>query len=77
VMERVNQLTQLYASHGASEPAAHAQALATLNGMVQQQASVLSFNDTFYIVAGLVLLFLPLVFLLSKPPTNADVSAAH
>jgi DHA2 family multidrug resistance protein len=77
VMERVNQLTQLYVSHGSSEPVAHQQALQTLTGMVQQQASVLSFNDTFYIVAGLVLLFLPLIFLLGKPPANAKMVDVH
>lgn len=77
VVERVQQLTQLYMSKGASEPVAHAQALSTLNGLVQQQASVLSFNDTFYIVAALVLAFLPLVLLLGKPPSHARPVDAH
>jgi MFS transporter, DHA2 family, multidrug resistance protein len=73
VVERVQQLTQLYAS----QDVAHARALTSLSGMVQQQASVLSFNDTFYIVAALVLAFLPLVFLLGKPAADAAVSDAH
>jgi MFS transporter, DHA2 family, multidrug resistance protein len=77
VVERVQQLTQLYASHGSSQEVAHQQALSTLQGMVQQQASVLSFNDTFYIVATLVLVFLPLVFMLGKPAANVDLSEAH
>jgi len=77
VVERVHQLTQLYMSKGASEPVAHAQALTTLDGLVQQQASVLSFNDTFYIVAALVLAFLPLVFLLGKPPKDATPADLH
>jgi len=77
VVERVHQLTQLYMSKGASETVAHAQALTTLDGLVQQQASVLSFNDTFYIVAGLVLVFLPLVFLLGKPPKDASLADLH
>jgi MFS transporter, DHA2 family, multidrug resistance protein len=77
VIERVNQLTQLYSSQGASEPTAHARALSTLGGAVQQQASVLSFNDTFHIVAALVLVFLPLVFLLGKPGASTNVSDVH
>lgn len=77
VIERVAQLTQLYVSKGASEPVAHARALATLDGVVQQQASVLSFNDTFYIVAALVLAFLPLVFLLGKPAHDASPADVH
>jgi len=77
VVERVAQLTGVYMSKGASEPVAHARALTTLDGLVQQQASVLSFNDTFYIVAGLVLAFLPLVFLLGKPPKDATPADVH
>jgi len=75
--ERVAQLTHLYASHGASESQAHAQALSTLDGLVQRQASVLGFNDTFYVVAILVLCFLPLILLLGKPKTGASVAGAH
>lgn len=77
VIERVNQLTQMYASHGASQSDAHAQALTTLTGLVQQQASVLSFNDTFHIVAVLVFAFLPLVVLLGKPSATTSAVDAH
>jgi DHA2 family multidrug resistance protein len=38
---------------------------------------VLSFNDTFWVTAILVLTFLPLVFLLGKPKGGADVAGAH
>jgi DHA2 family multidrug resistance protein len=77
VMERLSQLTAMFASRGSSEPVARQQALTMLQSMVQQQASVLSFNDTFYVVAALVLVFLPLVFLLGKPGTGAAVTDAH
>jgi DHA2 family multidrug resistance protein len=76
-LERVAQLSHLYTSHGASESVAHAQALSTLDGLVQRQASVLGFNDTFYVVALLVLVFLPLVMLLGKPKSGASVAGAH
>ena len=76
-LERISQLTHTFMARGASEQVAHAQALATLDGLVQRQASVLSFNDTFFVTSALVLVFLPLVFLLGKPASSADVSAAH
>lgn len=77
VLQRVDQLTHLYASHGSSPAIAHAQALTSLRGMVQQQASVLSFNDMFHLVAALVLVTLPLVFLLGRPSTDTSMSDAH
>ncbi|HKU40797.1 MAG TPA: hypothetical protein VJR89_21700, partial [Polyangiales bacterium] len=54
---------------------AHARALTVLNGALSRQASVLSFNDTFFVTACLVFLFLPLVFLLGKPPRGTAVDA--
>jgi DHA2 family multidrug resistance protein len=75
VMQRVAQFTQLYVSHGASAEQAHQQALTTLDGIVSRQASVLSFNDTFFFVSVLVLLFLPLVVLLGKPAKGVAVDA--
>ena len=77
VSERLDQLSQLYGSQGASASEAHAQALTALDGLVQQQASILSFNDTFFLVALLVLASLPLVFLLGKPTEDTDVAELH
>ena len=66
-MERVSQLTRLFESQGANPELAHTRALALLDGMVMRQASVLSFNDTFFVTSVLVLVILPLVLLLGKP----------
>jgi DHA2 family multidrug resistance protein len=76
-VERISQLGHVFGAQGASDPTAHAQALGLLDGMVQRQASVLSFNDTFFVTSALVLMFLPLVLLLGKPSGEADLSAAH
>ena len=76
-VERVNMLAHVFSSRGASEASAHASALATLDGMVQRQASVLSFNDTFFVTSVLVLCFLPLVMLLGKPAKGAPAPEAH
>ena len=54
-----------------------AHALALLDGVVDQQAAVLSFGDTFWATAMLVLLTLPLVLLLGRPPKGAAVSLGH
>jgi MFS transporter, DHA2 family, multidrug resistance protein len=77
VFARIQSLEQTFASKGSSAAEAHARALSVLDGMVNRQASVLSFNDTFFVTACLVLAFLPLVFLLGKPPHGADAPAAH
>jgi DHA2 family multidrug resistance protein len=68
----------VFTARGASDAAAHSGALAMLDGMVQRQASILSFNDTFFVVSVLVLGFLPLVMLLGRPAQGAaPVSGAH
>lgn len=76
-VERLNMLTHVFTSQGATDAAAQARGLALLDGMLQRQASVLSFNDTFFVVAVLVLAFLPLVVLLGRPQSGVSVSEAH
>jgi DHA2 family multidrug resistance protein len=76
VLERVGTLTSGFAR--AVDPAtAHGRALKVLDGAVNVQAAVLSFNDTFWVTAVLFVVALPLVFLLGKPPTGVKVSAGH
>ncbi|MET0389665.1 MAG: DHA2 family efflux MFS transporter permease subunit [Polyangiales bacterium] len=76
-LERVAAFTQLFVSQGVGPDVAHARALATLEGLVQRQASVLSFNDTFFVTSMLVLVFLPLVMLLGRPAAGAAPVDAH
>jgi len=57
-LERVNALTLAFASKGMASAGAHASALATLDGIVNQQSAVLSFADTFWAVGALVLVCL-------------------
>jgi DHA2 family multidrug resistance protein len=77
VFDRVSTLERMFTSHGSSAADAHLQALTVLNSTLARQASVLSFNDTFWLTAILVLTFLPLVFLLGKPQRGAGVAGAH
>jgi DHA2 family multidrug resistance protein len=64
-------------AHGSSAPRAASQSLATLWGMVQQQASMLSFVDTFVALALVFLLVLPLLFVLKRPRQRGAAVIAH
>lgn len=48
-----------------------------LAGVTKVQAMICSFNDTFHATATLLVLSLPLLFLLRKPPADAKVEAGH
>jgi DHA2 family multidrug resistance protein len=69
VIERVN----LYAHSLLSQDKAHAM----LDGIVNQQAAVMSFGDTFWATAVLIIATLPLVLLLGKPRAGAKVEMGH
>jgi DHA2 family multidrug resistance protein len=58
--------TGFLAQHG--DPAyAHLQALGQLAGEIQQQAAVITFSETFYVLAVALLLCIPLALFLRKP----------
>jgi len=76
-LERVQLLSQRFTSLGFSLHDARDRALALLDGVVAQQAAVLSFADTFWATAALVLCCLPLVVLLGKPAQGAKVDLGH
>lgn len=76
-LERVNQLMQPFLAKGMVWSEARAHAYALLDGVVNQQSAVLSFADTFWATAALVLVCLPLVFLLGKPARGATVEVGH
>jgi DHA2 family multidrug resistance protein len=74
-LERVRMLTGAMMARGFEPHAAHAKALALLDGSVSLQALVLSFNDTFWATALMILVTLPLVLLLGKG--GAKVEMGH
>ncbi len=77
VVGRVQTLTDLFASKGFDLGHARQQALLLLDQMVNVQASVLSFADTFWIVAMLFLATLPLVLLLGKGNPRVPAGGGH
>jgi len=64
-------------AHGYAASDASAGAMSRLNGLVGQQAAILSFNDAFLMIAAAFLLALPLVFVFQKGAADVDTSAAH
>ena len=75
--ERLDQTTQMLVGKGFSLEDAHQKALGLLDAAVGQQAAIMSFTDTFWATAALLVLFLPVILLLGKPPKGAQVSAGH
>jgi DHA2 family multidrug resistance protein len=76
-IERLNTLTAGFQHAGSSLAVAHDRALYLLNSVINQQAAVMSFDDTFFLTALLVFMFLPLVFLLGKPRGAVSLADAH
>jgi DHA2 family multidrug resistance protein len=76
-LERVNALTYGLAARGIPLADARPRALALLDGMVNQQAAVMSFGDTFWATAALILVFFPLIFILGKAKPGAGLAPSH
>jgi DHA2 family multidrug resistance protein len=70
-------LRQTFMSRGADSVAADHQAYGALWGMVQRQASMLSYNDVFRFLGGMFLIMLPLLFLMKKPQAGKGPAMAH
>jgi DHA2 family multidrug resistance protein len=77
LIERVQMLTAGFMAKGAILIDAQRQALAALNGIVNREALVMSFNDSFFATGVLIVVFMPLVLLLGKVDKNVKVDAGH
>ncbi len=78
VEQRVQQMVGGMVQTGLDPAAAKQKALMALSGVVNQQASVLSFADTFRATALLIFFTLPLILLLGKPARGAEpISGGH
>jgi DHA2 family multidrug resistance protein len=73
----VHGLQQTYLAYSASAVDALHQAQAQIYAMVQRQAAVLSFDDTFWVMAVILALMVPLVLLMRKPPPGAAPLRGH
>jgi MFS transporter, DHA2 family, multidrug resistance protein len=76
-LARLHAYTVAMLGRGYALVEAKAKALALLDGGVNLQSAVLSFGDTFLATAVLIVVSLPLVLVLGKPPTGAKVEVGH
>jgi MFS transporter, DHA2 family, multidrug resistance protein len=75
--ERIAQLTQYFRNHGIADQAnaAH-RAIVAIGHIVQKQAFVMAFSDTFYLL-GVAMIFALIAALLLKKPDHVDAGGAH
>ena len=69
--ERLQMLQQMFVSRGSSVQDAHSKALQILDNMVSQQATMLAFERSFFLIGLLFFLCLPLVLLLRSTPRRS------
>jgi DHA2 family multidrug resistance protein len=70
-------LRQFFISRGADAVTANQRAQAAIFALVQRQAAMLSFNQTYWLLAVLFLLMLPLVALMRRPSHGKGKVAVH
>ena len=68
----------LFMQPGSSAATATQQAYQAMWGMVQRQAAMLSYNDTFFFMAMMFVAMIPFLLLLRKPkPGKAGAAMMH
>jgi MFS transporter, DHA2 family, multidrug resistance protein len=74
---RIEQLTQYFMSHGVADHAeATHRALVAIGKIVQKQANILAFSDTFYLLGAALIVALVAALLLKKPD-RLESGGAH
>ena len=75
---RIAQLTQYFMNHGvADQAAATRRAIAAIGNVVQKQAYILAFSDTFYLLGVALIIALVATLCLKKPGQLAGGGGAH
>ncbi len=77
LIDRLRMLAGGFVAKGSVLYDAQHQALAALNGIVNREALVMSFNDTFFATGAIIVVFLPLVLLLGNAEKGAKIDAGH
>ena len=75
--EMFHNMKAYFMSQGSSASTATRQAYVSIWGMVQRQAAMLSYNDTFLFLAGMFVVMIPFLFLLRKPKGKAGIAMLH
>ncbi|HEY0184728.1 MAG TPA: MDR family MFS transporter [Rhodopila sp.] len=75
--QRIAELTGYFLSHGVSDQAeATHKAIIAIGGQVRQQANIMAFSDTFYLL-GVGLVIALIASLLLKKPASVEAGGAH
>jgi DHA2 family multidrug resistance protein len=74
-VERIGMYAHAMMAKGFSPAEAQQKALALLDGTIAQQSAIMSFCDTFWATAAMILLSLPLVLILGKAKRGTKVEA--
>jgi DHA2 family multidrug resistance protein len=75
--ERIEQLTQYFINHGVADHAAAAhRAIVAIGKIVQKQAFVMAFSDTFYLL-GIAMIVALIASLVLKKPDHVEAGGAH
>jgi DHA2 family multidrug resistance protein len=74
--DRLAAVTRTFAERGIESVAAHDRAIAVLDATVREQAYLLAFNDSFRVVALLLLAMIPLI-LLCRKAASGSAAGAH
>ena len=73
----ISSMRAAFMAQGMDATTATRQAYAAIFGVVQRQASMLSFNQAFFLLGALFLCVTPLIFLMKKPKKGGGPVAAH
>jgi DHA2 family multidrug resistance protein len=74
---RIESLTQYFINHGVLDPAdASHRAVVAIGGIVQKQAFILAFSDTFYLLGAALIMALVAALMLKKP-ARLESGGAH
>jgi len=75
--DRIDRLTQYFMNHGVADHAAAAhRAIVAIGHIVQKQAFVMAFSDTFYLL-GVAMIVALIATLLLKKPGHFEAGGAH
>ena len=73
----MNQMTTVMHVNSADPVKATAQAHGVINGMLERQASMLSFVDAFWLLGAFAVVVIPLIVLMKRPTPGAEPVAVH
>jgi DHA2 family multidrug resistance protein len=75
--DRLNAISQTLIAHGYSASEAASGAMGVVNGQIQQQAAVMSFNDGFLLLGICFIVAAPAILLLRVSKASGPSGAGH